>query len=193
MPIAIAPIKSELDPIRLACALYTQPLIQQAKEKAEEKARLEAAIRKEQEDARRCKALVEHTVDQMDANRFRMAYNLGKPADPAMLQLMLDDYTITLAAEEVDNHPNRARRHLLIHGITCLMRLKEGIPVTLAHVNGIEISATLAMRILPTFSRKAIHEAALTLNRLWLQHGVAAARPMPGMEPSATLTLKLRK
>lgn len=190
MPFAIAPVKSELDPIRLACALYTQPLIQQAREKAAEQERLQAAKRREEEDIRRSKALVEHTVDQMDANRFRMAYSLGKPAHPDMLELMMDDYTITLAAEEVDNHPDRARRHILIHGITCLMQLKSGIPVTLVHVNGIEVSATLAMRILPTFSRTAIHEAALTLNRLWLEHGIEGARPMPEcLAPRKTLSL----
>lgn len=164
MPFAFAPVKSELDPIRLAGAIYTQELQRQAKINAE-------AIELQQST----KALIEHTIDQMDAHRFRIAYALGKPADAAMRSLMLDDFTITLAAEEADNNLDRTRRHILMHGIAVLMRLTEGMPVTLAHVNGIQVAAEMAMKILPHFSAHAMKTAALTLNRLWLDHGVKGA------------------
>lgn len=180
MPFALSPVKSELDPVRLAGAMYTQQLQRDAQAKAE-------AL----EEKRRIKTLIDHTVDQMDANRFRMTYALGKPADPDMLHLMMDDFTITLAAEEADNSLDRTRRHILIIGITVLMKLslRKGTPVSLMHVNCIQVAAELAMKLLPTYSAKAMTEAALTLNRLWLDHGIKGAiKDMPA--PKRPITFK---
>lgn len=187
MPFAFAPVKTELDPIRLAGALYTQELQLQAQAKADEQARALRAI----DELQKVKALVEHTVHQMDLNRFRMAYALGKPAETEMLQAMANDFILALKAEEVDDPLDRTRRHILIHGMVVIQRLHEGMPVGLAHVNGLQAAAELAMRILPSYSMKAIIEAARTLNRLWVSHGVKGADPsMP--KPNRPFTFKLR-
>jgi len=187
MPFAFAPVKTELDPIRLAGALYTQELKRQAQAKADEQARAQRAI----DELQKVKALVEHTVQQMDLNRFRMAYALGKPAETEMLQAMANDFILALKAEEVDDPLDRRRRHILIHGMMVIQRLHEGMPVGLAHVNGLQAAAELAMRTLPTYSMKAIVEAARTLNRIWVAHGVKGADPtMP--KPNRPFTFKLR-
>lgn len=187
MPLAFAPVKTELDPVRLAGAIYTQELQRRAQAQAEEKAKAQRAI----EELQKVKALVEHTVDQMDLNRFRLAYSLGKPAQTEMLQAMTNDFILTLKAEEVDDPLDRSRRHILIHGMVIIQRLHEGMPVGLAHVNGLQAAAELAMRILPQYSMKAIVEGARTLNRLWVAHGVKGADPsMP--KPKQPFTFKLR-
>lgn len=173
MPFALAPVKSELDPVRLAGAIYTQSLQRQAQAKADEEFRARRAI----EELQKVKVLIEHTIHQMDLNRFRMVYALGQTADTAMLQAMTSDFILALKAEEVDDHPDRSRRHILIHGMVVINRLHEGMPVTLAHANGLQVAAELAMRILPHYSMKAITQAALTLNRIWVEHGVKGALP----------------
>lgn len=187
MPFALSPVKSELDPVRLAGALFTQELQRKAQAEADEKAKAMRAAA----ELQKVKDLIEHTVHQMDLNRFRMAYALGAPADTGMLQSMTNDFILALKAEEVDDHPDRFRRHILMHGMMVIHRLHEGMPVSLAHVNGLQAAAEMAMKILPGYSMKAIVEAARTLNKLWVASGVKGAdRTMP--QPKQPFRFKAR-
>lgn len=132
----------------------------------------------------------EELIDKMDGNRFRVAYSLGKQLKTKVLANMLDDYTLVLAAEEYTNHADRSRRNCFAMGLLTLLELREKRrEVQLEHLEAIQLSSELAMRLVPTYSDAALTHATLTLNQLWLEAGTSKCIPnLP--PPRQTLSLK---
>lgn len=174
MPFALVPAANCAgDAIQMAARAAVVQVREKAVEVAQKKDR---QARKVQHEAATT-ALKQHLIEQMDLNRFRVAFALGSKMELGTLTTILDDFTLALVAEEHDNSLDRTRRHILTHGFVALMRLADGATVGLAHTNGIQVAAELAMRLTPTYTDAAMIEASRALNRLWLERGVKGADP----------------